>query len=59
MMPWALPLPSLCADLALLAASGGRRNDGCVCEKFAKNKFEKYCNTFRLYVVNIVLPQIN
>jgi len=55
MMPWALPLPSLCADLALLAASGGRRNDGCVCEKFAKNKVEKYCSIFCLYVINIVL----
>ena len=28
------------------------------CEKFAK-KITKYCSTFRLYVVNIVLPYAN
>ena len=26
------------------------------CEKFVKNKAEKHCSTFHLYVVNIVLP---
>ena len=26
------------------------------CEKFAKSEAEKYWSTFRLYVVNIILP---
>ena len=28
-------------------------------KKFAKNKAEKYCSIFCLYVVNIVLPWAN
>ena len=27
----------------------------CFCKKDAKSVYEKHCNTFRLYVVNIVL----
>ena len=29
------------------------------CENFAKSEVEKHCSTFRLYVVNIVLPWAN
>ena len=29
------------------------------CKKFAKGGAEKYCSTFHLYVINIVLPWDN